>query len=318
MILSLYTKKAVSRWHSCLFIAFVVLSLLLPQLAHASIDYTVKTIPNTRLTDRFSHVSNPDTILSPDAVHSINQTLHQLEDSLGIEVAVVAVKSIGENDPRDFANELFKHWGLGKKGKDNGLLILLVTDPSQRSVVFETGYGLERVLPDATCYRMQQDYMIPDMKEGDYSTGMQKGVSAVSQYLMSSEDEQIAYRNQASDDDDDDDMWGLLIFGSLFMGVIGLKSYMKRRPRLCPQCHNKTLSYQKKHTLKQPTYRTEGLAETIYRCKKCGYTCRERQTLSRLSNSDSGGGGSWGGGSSGGGGSWGGGSSGGGGAVSRF
>lgn len=54
-----------------------------------------------------------------------------------------------------------------------------MTDPPQRSVVFETGYGLEGVLPDAICYRMQQRYMLPDFKAGDYSAGMQKGVEAV-------------------------------------------------------------------------------------------------------------------------------------------
>lgn len=99
------------------------------------------------------HVSNPDGIITPDDASRINQLLNVVEDSLGIEVAVVAVNSIGDQDARMFATDLFKHWGLGQKSKDNGLLIQLVTEPSQRSVVFETGYGIEGVLPDAICYR---------------------------------------------------------------------------------------------------------------------------------------------------------------------
>lgn len=147
-------------------------------------SYTVETIPNLRLKDRLNHVSNPDGILSLSDVQAINSHLNILEDSLAIEVAVVAVNSIGEADPRVFATDLFKYWGLGKKGEDNGLLILLTLDP--RAVVFETGYGLEGVLPDAICYRLQQKYMIPSLKENKFSEGMLFGVEAVSDYLLAS------------------------------------------------------------------------------------------------------------------------------------
>ena len=71
-------------------------------LANAAQEYTVETIPNVRLTNRLNHVSNPDGILLPDHVARINAVLGQLEDSLGIEVAVVAVESIlevGNEDP---------------------------------------------------------------------------------------------------------------------------------------------------------------------------------------------------------------------------
>ena len=153
----------------------------------AAKDYSIETIPNVRLSNWLNHVSNPDGIITPDDATRINQLLNVVEDSLGIEVAVVAVNSIGDHDARMFATDLFKHWGLGQKNKDNGLLIQLVTEPSQRSVVFETGYGIEGVLPDAICYRLQQRYMIPDLKAGDYSSGMLKGVMAVTKYLMSSD-----------------------------------------------------------------------------------------------------------------------------------
>lgn len=96
---------------------------------------SIETIPNVRLSNRLNHVSNPDGIITPDDASRINQLLNVVEDSLGIEVAVVAVNSIGDQDARMFATDLFKHWGLGQKSKDNGLLIQLVTEPSQRSVV---------------------------------------------------------------------------------------------------------------------------------------------------------------------------------------
>lgn len=172
--------------------------------AAASPSYTIETIPNVRLADRNNYVSNPDGIIRSDDAARINSLLRTVEDSLGIEIAVVAVKSIGDNDARMFATDLFQYWKPGKKGKDNGLLIQLVTDPPQRSVVFETGYGLEGVLPDAICYRMQQRYMLPDFKAGDYSAGMQKGVEAVKNYLMASDYERASIVGDEQEMDDEE------------------------------------------------------------------------------------------------------------------
>ncbi|MCS3063459.1 TPM domain-containing protein [Parabacteroides distasonis] len=107
-------------------VSLLWISLLLVGFASsifAAKDYSIETIPNVRLSNRLNHVSNPDGIITPDDAARINQLLNVVEDSLGIEVAVVAVNSIGDQDARMFATDLFKHWGLGQKSKDNGLLI---------------------------------------------------------------------------------------------------------------------------------------------------------------------------------------------------
>lgn len=288
----------------------------------AATDYTVETIPNVRLSNRLNHVSDPDDLIQPQDEARINQALNLLEDSLGIEVAVVAVESIGENDARMFATDLFKHWGLGQKNRDNGLLIQLVTEPSQRSVVFETGYGIEGVLPDAICYRLQQRYMIPDMKEGDYSAGMLKGVVAVTQYLLSSDYE----RGELLGEEEDDELWFVLgLFLLLGVGMVGLAiavTYYKYRPKICPQCGEKAFRFQGDRVIREATRFSEGMGEEVYRCKHCGYTERHPHRIDRIHRSGGGpiimggGGGGFGGGFSGG--SWGGGSSGGGGSISRF
>ncbi len=145
-------------------------------------SYTPESIPDVRLQDKYNHVSNPDGIIDTSDVQEINSLLNNLEDSLTIEVQVVAVQSIGEEDTRMFANKLFNLWEIGLKGKDNGLLILLVID--QREIVFETGYGMEEILPDALCYRMQQEYMVPYLKDNEFSAGMREGVREVTRYLL--------------------------------------------------------------------------------------------------------------------------------------
>jgi Beta-propeller domains of methanol dehydrogenase type len=154
----------------------------------AAAPHTVQSVPNVQLGDRGSFVSDPDKLLTPDDVRAINRSAEDLRCRTGVELAVVALRDIGEQDAREFATSLFNAWGLGQKGKDNGLLIQLVTEPPQRSVVFETGYGLEGVLPDAISFRLQRRYMVPDMSEGRFGEGLRKGVVAVHDYLLANED----------------------------------------------------------------------------------------------------------------------------------
>ncbi|MDL2255854.1 TPM domain-containing protein [Parabacteroides sp. OttesenSCG-928-K15] len=311
-------------------ILLLLLALFIMPAAGAA-EYTVKSVPNPRLADRNSYVSNPDGIISSINVQAINRALRQLEDSLGVEVAVVALESIGENDARMFATELFKAWGIGKKGVDNGLLIQLITEPSQRSVVFETGYGLEGVLPDAICYRIQQQYMIEDLRAGDYSDGMFNGVMAVKDYLFASDLERSEMIGDTEEMDETIAMilviFCVIVCPLLILAFAIFAYFWKRRKQKCPRCGRKTLAYVKRETLRAPTYQAEGLAADIYRCSNCGYTRNKKHTISRLQRSagpiiigGGGLGGSRGGGFGGGfgGGSFGGGRSGGGGSISRF
>ena len=152
---------------------FSFLFLLLPLLAGAA-PYTVESVLRRNRHDASNYVSNPDGVLSPATVRALNGIIGSLEAETQAEVAVVAVQSIGQEDIKDFAVRLFEAWGIGKAGADNGLLVLLV--PDQRKVTFETGYGIEGVLPDALCMRIIQQDMLPHFRQGDYDAGMLAGV----------------------------------------------------------------------------------------------------------------------------------------------
>ena len=82
-------------------------------------NYTPKSVPNVQVEDYRKFVSNPDGILSKEAVYQIDTTLLRLKEERIAQVAVVAVESIGFAEPREFATELFRHWGIGEKGRDN-------------------------------------------------------------------------------------------------------------------------------------------------------------------------------------------------------
>lgn len=150
--------------------------MLFPLLGSAARPYGVEEIPNVQVGNRYRFTSNPDGVLSPSAVAEIDSLCYSLRHRALAQVAVVAVEDIRGDDLFSFAHTLFSQWGVGRADSDNGLGILLVVD--RREVRFVTGPGLEGVLPDALCKRIQMRYMLPYFREGDYSAGMVAGLRA--------------------------------------------------------------------------------------------------------------------------------------------
>ena len=144
--------------------------------------YTVNNIPNVQIKDARQYVSNPDGIIPAQDAAILNQDIQRIKDSTSVEIAVVLVNSIGNEEIKPFATKLFEHWGIGKKENDNGLLILFVNDKKQ--ITFETGYGVEGVLPDAICKRIQMQDMIPYFKQGEFGKGLIAGVQTIGKVLL--------------------------------------------------------------------------------------------------------------------------------------
>ncbi len=130
--------------------------------------YKVDEIPNVHVANRTRYVSNPDNVLSPAAVATLDSTLSRLWRDTSSEVVVVAVNSV-DGDPDEFATELFTKWGVGKKDNDNGMLVLIAKD--DRKAVIRTGYGMEGVLPDILAGRIIRNIMAPHFRNGDYDNG---------------------------------------------------------------------------------------------------------------------------------------------------
>ena len=163
----------------------ILVLFLLPLLCFAT-EYTLETVPKPKNAYQNGFVSNPDAILKAETVQQLNISLDSLEKQTGAEVAVVVLNSIGQNEIKPFATDLFKLWGIGKTKKDNGLLLLFVLD--QRKVTFETGYGLEGILPDAICKRIQIQTMIPEFKTGNYDAGILAGVQRIGSIIRKEPD----------------------------------------------------------------------------------------------------------------------------------
>jgi uncharacterized protein len=133
----------------------------------AALAFDVPDVPNPRR-EHGGWVSDPSGALGASAT-ALEQRLSALHAATQAEVAVAVVPSIGDAVPRDFATALFQHWGVGRKGKDDGVLVLHVLD--QRRVEIETGYGLEAALPDVKCSWLIRDAVLPAFKAGDFARG---------------------------------------------------------------------------------------------------------------------------------------------------
>lgn len=129
------------------------------------------------------YVSDFAGVVGGDYTSRIEYLSKQLKEKTGAEIAVVTVESLGELGPEKFANELFQKWGIGQKGKDNGVLILLAI--ANKKVRIEPGYGLEGPLPDGFCGGIIREVMLPHFRVGDYGKGLYLGIAALAQRIAS-------------------------------------------------------------------------------------------------------------------------------------
>ena len=116
-------------------------------------------------------------VLKPETVSKLNSILLELKKKTGVEFAVVTIKKLQNNDIFDYSVELFEKWGIGEKGKDNGVLFLV--DVGDRKLRIDTGYGMEGILPDGLLGRIRDRYIIPYFNKGDYDKGVLNGVMAI-------------------------------------------------------------------------------------------------------------------------------------------
>lgn len=116
-------------------------------------------------------------ILKPGEKQDLENYIRKIEKETTNEVAVVILKSLEGRNLEEYANELFNAWGIGKKGKDNGVLILISL--AERKIRIEVGYGLEQYLTDATCGRIIRRVMAPEFKKGNFYKGIKKAVEII-------------------------------------------------------------------------------------------------------------------------------------------
>jgi len=121
-------------------------------------------------------------VLNKNEYSKLENTLEDFARQTSTQIVVVTVADLDGYDRSDYAFQLGEKWGVGQKGKDNGIVVLLKPKSGNSSgqVFIATGYGLEGVLPDAIVNREVVDNeMIPQFKQNDYYGGLAAGLNVI-------------------------------------------------------------------------------------------------------------------------------------------
>lgn len=196
----------------------------------------------------------------------INQLLINVQKETTAEVVVVTMNSSDVQDSNSYATELFNAWGIGKKDKDNGLLIFL--DVYNRRIEVETGYGIEGILNDAKVGRILDKYAVDYLKQGNYSEGAYSAAVQLSNVIMENKEEVLSGQAGGSSFPDPN-TFIFFIFVFSFAGSIITSAFRRIFLKKCPYCGGKA-RYVKTEI--------EGDYDIIYyKCKKCGKTFQEKK-----------------------------------------
>lgn len=145
----------------------VVLLFAVPALAQSKIAFPPLT---GRVVDQAG-------LLDPATEQALTDKLAALEAATSDQLVVVTVSSLQDQEIEDYGYQLGRAWGIGQKENDNGALLIVA--PNERKVRVEVGYGLEPILTDAFSSQVIRNDILPSFREGDYSTGVVKGVDAL-------------------------------------------------------------------------------------------------------------------------------------------
>ncbi len=120
-------------------------------------------------------------MLSTQEVYALEEKLVAYNDSTSTQIAIVTVSDLNGYDKADYAQRLAEKWGIGQKGLNNGLIILVKpkTNQSSGQVQIAQGYGLEGVIPDIVCGQIVDYEILPEFRNGNYYKGLDKATSTL-------------------------------------------------------------------------------------------------------------------------------------------
>jgi uncharacterized protein len=205
----------------------LLLALLLAGQAQAQ---ALKPVPPLR-----ARVTDEAGMLTPDQRQRLDNQLADYEQRTGSQIAVLLVKSTEPEAVEQYSIRVTDAWKLGRKGVDDGVLLLVARDNPKalRRLRIEAGRGVQGVLTDAQSKRILQDTIAPHFRQNDYYGGLAAGVNAIAALL--DQEKFPAPRAQAPTPQPaaaQDDGGGPGVIMSIFMLVIGIliiRSIFRRR-----------------------------------------------------------------------------------------
>ena len=126
-------------------------------------------------------------LLSPEQVQDLTSKSAALESQKGAQFVVATVNSLEGYPVEDYGYRLGRAWGIGQKGKDNGVILLVA--PNEHKVRIEVGYGATPYITDAMSGLIIRENVIPRFKQNDYGGGIEAGADAIIKQMSLSPDE---------------------------------------------------------------------------------------------------------------------------------
>jgi len=195
----------------------------------AVLAFVAATLPDIAIPFLSGRVVDDANILSEPARTRLTAALKAHEDATTNQVVVLTVPTIGSTSVEEYAVKVFETWKLGQKGKDNGILVVVV--PQDRKMRIEVGYGLEGTMPDAAAGNIIRTWMTPAFKAGNYDKGIEDGVAAIVARLEgrgepSDRTPAAAPASSGGSDVTPLPWWGLILFGLFIFGILGLFTFI--------------------------------------------------------------------------------------------
>lgn len=156
-------------------------------------------------------------LLPPRHEQELTTKLKALEDKTTNQFVIVTLKSLGGYEIRDYGYQLGRHWAIGQKDKNNG--VLLIVAPKERKVSIEVGYGLEGTLTDALTKLIIENTILPRFKDGNMSLGIRNGADDLIR-AISGEAQQVMTRIEK------DKKTESLIVGIIFIIFFGVALFI--------------------------------------------------------------------------------------------
>jgi uncharacterized protein len=120
-------------------------------------------------------------LLAPQEVEAMENKLVEFSKSTSTQIVVVTLKTLNGEDRAMVATEIGQKWGVGQKGFDNGVVLLVKekTAESKGDVFIAVGYGLEGVIPDGTAKLIIENEVIPGFRQGNYYGGIDNALNTI-------------------------------------------------------------------------------------------------------------------------------------------
>jgi uncharacterized protein len=154
---------------------------------------------------------------------TIEERLRAHEEASSDQVVVATIASLDGEVLEDFANRLFRAWGLGQADQDNGVLLLVARD--DRKIRIEVGYGLEGVLTDLHARLVIENTIVPAFRNGDFSGGIAAGVDDIL-LVLTGNGEELEEHQRRHEETMGWEAWlptlFLILWISLFVSIFGM------------------------------------------------------------------------------------------------